>query len=130
MKKDFQKWHNKKSDVDQIEKRPFFHEAEIWWCALGVNVGFEQDGGGDDFLRPVIIFKKFNNEIFWAIPLTHTEKKTEYYFQIAATDNSEISTAILSQIRLIDARRLSHKLGNIGKDDFVLLKKKFKALLP
>jgi len=43
MKKDFQKWHGKKSTIDQIEKRPFFHEGEIWWCVLGVNVGFEQD---------------------------------------------------------------------------------------
>lgn len=130
MKKDFQKWHNKKSDIDQIDKRPFFHEGEIWWSAIGLNVGFEQDGGGDDFLRPVVIFKKFNNEIFWAIPLTHTDKKTKYYFQIPSTENGEISTAILSQIRLIDARRLSHKLGNVSKNDFALLKKKFKALLP
>lgn len=130
MKKDFQTWHDKKSGIDQIEQRPFFHETEIWWCALGVNVGFEQDGGGDDFLRPVIIFKKFNNEIFWAIPLTHTDKKTKYYFQIPSTENGEISTAILSQIRLIDARRLSHKFGNISKEDFVALTKKFKALLP
>lgn len=130
MKKDFQKWHNKKSDIDQIEKRPFFHEGEIWWRALGINVGFEQDGGGDDFLRPVIVYKKFNNEVFWAIPLTHTDKKTKYYFQIPSTQNGEISTAILSQIRLVDARRLSHKLGNVSKEDFAALTKKFKALLP
>jgi len=130
MKKDFKKWHDKKSDIDQIEQRPFFHEAEIWWCALGVNVGFEQDGGGDDFLRPIIIFKKFNNEIFWAIPLTHTNKTTKYYFQISSVENSEDSAAILSQIRLVDARRLSHKLGNIDKKDFAALTKKFKELLP
>lgn len=130
MSKDFQKWHNKKSDIDQIEQRPFFHESEIWWCSLGTNVGFEQDGGGNDFLRPVIIFKKFNNEIFWAIPLTHTNKKTKYYFQLTSTENGETSTAILSQVRLIDARRLSHKLGNVNKDDFASLTKKFKALLP
>ncbi len=130
MKKDFKKWHDKKSDIDQIEQRPFFHEGEIWWCILGINVGFEQDGGGDDFLRPVIVFRKFNNEVFWAIPLTHTDKKTKYYFQIPSTENNEISTAILSQIRLVDARRLSHRLGNVSKDDFGDLTKKFKALLP
>lgn len=131
MKKDFGKWHNKKSIVDQIEKRPFFHEGEIWWCTIGINVGFEQDGSGEDYLRPVIVYKKFNNEIFWAIPLTHTDKKTEYYFQLTTESGSPKSTAILSQIRLIDARRLSHKLGNnVNKDDFVALTKKFKALLP
>mgnify|MGYP001618295129 CR=1 FL=1 len=129
MKKDFQKWHDKKTQVDDIEKRPFFHEREIWWCALGANVGFEQDGGGEDFLRPVIIFRKFNNEIFWAIPLTHTQKKTKYYFQFVF-DNGLSSAAVLSQIRLIDARRLSHKLGDLSDVDFEELTKKFKALLP
>src|SRR5687767_6329625 len=105
MRKDFQKWHNKKTTLDQIEKRPFFHETEIWWCSLGENIGFEQDGSGEDYLRPVIVFRKFNNEIFWAIPLTKTNKNTKFYFKLNVPDDS-VSTAILSQIRLIDARRL------------------------
>ena len=130
MSKDFTEWHSKKSAIDRIEKRPFFHEGEIWWCTLGLNVGFEQDGGGEDYLRPIIIYKKFNNEIFWAIPLTHTDKRTKYYFQLSNEDNSEKSTAIVSQIRLMDGKRLSHKLGNVTKEDFVAITKKLKALLP
>ncbi|MBU2579013.1 type II toxin-antitoxin system PemK/MazF family toxin [Patescibacteria group bacterium] len=129
MQKDFQKWHDKKSKVDEIKKRPFFHEREIWYCTLGVNIGFEQDGGGEDFLRPVIIIRKFNNEIFWAIPLTRTQKKTKYYFQFVFGDNFS-SAAILSQIRLVDARRLDYKIGDISKDNFKKLIKKFKDLLP
>ena len=130
MEKDFQKWHGKKSHIDQIEHRPFFHEGEMWWCTLGINVGFEQNGHGDDFLRPVIVFRKFNNEVFWAIPLTRTDKKTKYYFPLSSSKDGQISTAILSQIRLIDARRLSHIFGKVNKEDFVALTKKFKALLP
>ena len=42
MKKDFKKWHSKKSKVDEIEKLPFFHEREIWFCHLGVNIGKEK----------------------------------------------------------------------------------------
>ncbi len=138
MKKDFQKWHNQKTRINETEKRPGFHEREVWWCALGVNVGFEQDGGGRDFLRPVVVFKKFNKEIFWGIPLTNTKKSTEFYFPFNIfhfdTDGKELkkisSTAILSQLRLIDASRLSHKLGDIASSDFEFLTKKFKALLP
>mgnify|MGYP001605912618 CR=1 FL=1 len=129
MEKDFLKWHSKKATVDAIPARPFFHEWEIWWCALGVNVGFEQDGGGEDFLRPVVIFRKFNNQIFWAIPLTHTQKTTKYYFPFVFDGKME-SVAVLSQLRLIDARRLSHKLGDLSDADFGELTKKFKALLP
>lgn len=44
--------------------------------------------------------------------------------------NNIDSTAILSQIRLIDARRLDHKIGDISKDNFEKLTKKFKELLP
>lgn len=29
MKKDFQKWHNKKSIINETEKRPFFHEKDF-----------------------------------------------------------------------------------------------------
>ena len=64
IKKDFQKWHSKKSQIDDIENRPFFHEREIWFCYLGTNVGFEQDGSDKDFLRPIVVIKKFNNQIF------------------------------------------------------------------
>ncbi|MEK9174552.1 MAG: hypothetical protein AAB725_01115 [Patescibacteria group bacterium] len=53
MKKDFQKWHSKKSWINDIDKPPFFHEREIWFCYLGANVGFEQDGTGEDFLETI-----------------------------------------------------------------------------
>lgn len=128
MNKDFKKWHDKKSQVDEIVERPFFHEREIWFCHLGLNVGFEQDGKGEDFLRPILIIRKFNNEIFWAVPLTRTSKKSRYYFHF--TLNNKESVAILSQVRLIDARRLSHKIGEIGEVEFSQLKDKIKALLP
>jgi len=134
MKKDFQKWHNKKSHINDIEKRPFFHEREIWFCHLGANVGFEQDGMGDDYLRPILIIRKFNNEIFWGIPLTkskkHANKKSEkYYFDFSFMADVK-SVAILSQIRLIDARRIIRHIGAISVDDFIKLKEKLKALLP
>ncbi|MDP3697298.1 MAG: type II toxin-antitoxin system PemK/MazF family toxin [Candidatus Taylorbacteria bacterium] len=134
MEKDFQKWHSKKSEIDKIGKRPFFHEREIWYCNLGVNVGFEQDGSGDDFLRPVVIVRKFNNEIFWGVPLTKSDKKIsknaeKYYFPFSFASNTK-SAAILSQIRLIDARRLSHHIGEISQGDFKVLNAKLKVLLP
>lgn len=35
-----------------------FNEREVWWCAIGVNVGYEIDGKGKDFARPVLVLKK------------------------------------------------------------------------
>ena len=36
----------------------------------------------------------------------------------------EISTVVLSQIRLIDAKRLQYKMGDLGEKDFLELKKR------
>ena len=134
MKKDFQKWHRKKEAINDFSKPPFFHEREIWFCHLGVNVGFEQDGRGDDFLRPVVVVRKFNNEIFWAIPLTKAGKKIKpqaekYYLPFTFIDEVK-SVAILSQIRLIDARRLARHIGIMAESDFQELTKRLKALFP
>lgn len=127
MEKNFKDWHNKKSKIDQIFDRPFFHEREIWYCHLGLNIGFEQDGGGLDYLRPVIIFKKFNHEIFLGLPLTRTKKQSKFYFQFEFEGRE--SSAILSQIKLIDAKRLNNKLGLISEKDFQNLKEKLTAVL-
>lgn len=129
MKKDFNKWNEKKIVVNDIGSLPFFHEREIWFCFLGINVGFEQDGIGEDFQRPVVIIKKFNNEIFWAIPLSKTKKRGKYYFDFPF-NKAITSVAILSQIKLIDARRLSYKIGEIDEENYLNLIKKLKALLP
>ncbi|TRZ53581.1 hypothetical protein D4R99_00600 [bacterium] len=134
MSKDFQEWHKKKEQLNETEVRVFFHVREIWYCSLGANIGFETDGKGEEFLRPVIIIRKFNNEIFWAIPLTKTKKsiskKSEkYYFAFSFIPGIN-SLAVLSQLRLIDACRLRRHVGEIPDQEFQALTKKLKALLP
>lgn len=129
MKKDFENWNKKKILVNNIENVPFFHEKEIWFCFLGANVGFEQDGQGEDFQRPVVIIKKFNNEVFWVLPLSKTSKRGKYYFDFIF-NKDVISVAILSQIKLIDAHRLAYKIGEMKDLDFKNLIKKLKELFP
>jgi mRNA interferase MazF len=129
--KDYTKWHKIKTDVNDLKDRVFFHEREIWFCYIGANVGFEQDGDKEEYLRPVLILRKFNNEIFWGIPLTKSDrvKEIKYYYSFSFVKNI-ISLAILSQIRLIDAKRLVRKVGDIKEEDFKNVKKKLKELLP
>ncbi len=134
MKKEFDTWNEKKKKVNNDHGRPFFHEGEIWFCYIGENIGFEQDGRGEDFLRPVLVFKKFNNNIFWGIPLSKSrnninKKNSKFYYQFKFIEGIQ-SVAILSQIRLIDAKRLARKIGDISKNDFELVIKKLKELMP
>ncbi|MBU6426633.1 type II toxin-antitoxin system PemK/MazF family toxin [Patescibacteria group bacterium] len=127
MNKDFRIWHDQKSDMHENKIRAHFHEREIWSASLGANVGFEQDGRGERYLRPVIVLKKFNNEVLWCIPLTTNQKKQKYYYSFDFAGG--VSTAILSQIRLIDAKRLQYKVGDMPKEAFEEIKEKLKQLL-
>ncbi len=128
MKKDFKMWFKEKAEVHNEKARPFFFESEVWFAALGENIGFEQDGRGKNYLRPIAIIRKFNNEVCWAIPLTKNKKGGIFYFSFPLI--GETSTAILSQIRLVDAKRLFYRLGIMRTMDLAEMKKRLKALLP
>ena len=56
--------HQKNIDALKINPVLFPQLGEIWMCALGKNIGREQNGGGESFSRPMLVIKKFNNEIF------------------------------------------------------------------
>ncbi|MBI5003472.1 type II toxin-antitoxin system PemK/MazF family toxin [Candidatus Kaiserbacteria bacterium] len=134
MQKEFGPWNKKKKETHE-SARPGFKVREIWACKLGGNVGDEQDGVGNDFLRPIVVLKKFNNNILWGIPLTRTDKPNlPFYFSFFMMEGESTSTqksiAILSQIRLIDARRLSYRIGEISQVDYKSLTQKLKDLIP
>ncbi|MBU2219125.1 hypothetical protein KKG15_01365 [Patescibacteria group bacterium] len=40
--KDFDAWNIQKKKIHSRDEKILFHEREIWWCSLGVNIGFEQ----------------------------------------------------------------------------------------
>ena len=118
MKKNYGEWHKKKTDIEHSnDMRVFFHEREVWWCSLGANVGFEQDGKGGKFARPVLVFKKFNKEVFWALPLSTRIKKSKFYANLDLGDGIS-RVAIISQLRLIDGKRLIDKIGVIDESNY------------
>lgn len=126
--KEYSRWHGIKVKVNNEKERLLFYEREIWFATLGENVGFEQDGRGENYLRPVVIVRKFNNEICLIVPLIKNKKKGIYYFNFSYI-NGFVSTAILSQIKLIDAKRFSYKSGYVSKNDFLELKQKLRRLI-
>lgn len=127
MTKSFWQWHTRKQLIHVEKARPFFHEGEVWFCSLGANVGFEQDGRGDDFLRPILVVKKFNQEICWGLPLTRSQKQGRYYFPFIL--NGQTSTAILSQLRLIDGKRLQYRIGSVVAVDLAAVRERLTQLL-
>ena len=79
MKKDFDGWNEHKKIANNSEFSLYFYEREIWWCAVGVNIGFEQDGKGIKFARPVLVLKKYSKNVFVGVPLTTAKRESKYH---------------------------------------------------
>jgi mRNA interferase MazF len=122
-------WHGLKKEVcnKHPEQIPYFYEREMWWCCLGMNVGYEEDGKNGDYSRPVVIIKIFNRELFWGIPLTSKDKTGKYYHQYEFEGKKY--SAILSQLRVLSSKRLIRKVGTMPEDDFSKMKKRTISLL-
>jgi mRNA-degrading endonuclease toxin of MazEF toxin-antitoxin module len=122
MQKDFWRWHAMKEMINNGEGSTFFHEREVWWCALAANIGFEQDGSSDQFTRPVVILSKFNLDAGLVVPLTAKPKTGKYYFSVGDISGRD-AVAILSQIRFVDRKRLAVKIATMDEDSFNSLTK-------
>lgn len=72
--KDFDNWNEIKKKTSKDNTYRGFKEREIFYAKIGKNIGFEQNGTGNKFIRPILILKKFNRSLFYAIPLSTTEK--------------------------------------------------------
>jgi mRNA interferase MazF len=125
--KDYKDWIKNKRYINNIKSRPYFHEREVWYCYLGENIGYEQDGKSKKFLRPVLIYKKFNQEVGLLIPLTTKNKKGKFYFRFKIRNIENF--AILSQIKFFDSKRLAYKISYINHEDFNKIKTKIRKII-
>ena len=129
MKKNFNEWNEQKKKADANDKYlPLYKEREIRWCRLGVNIGFEQDGTGKEFSRPVLILKGFSRHVCLVVPLTTSTKENPYYLSVGTIDGKN-ARVIISQIRLIDTRRLDQHITFIDKKLFETIRKTVKDML-
>ena len=126
--KKYDEWNEVKKRTDNKIVIPNIRQREIYWANLGENIDFEQNGKGDEFMRPLLIFKKFSNSMFFGIPLSTQRKKDGSFFFDFSFKDDEISTALIVQGKLFDAKRLDRKIGKMAIDDYAKLKEKFKGL--
>ena len=124
MEKDFDNWNNLKKNIN--DRNPVYvSEREVWFCSVGLNVGSEQDGKNENYERPVLVIKKITSNTFIGIPLTSNKKKGSWYVPIDSMDSS----AIITQIKLFDTRRLTRKMKLITIDEFEVIKEAIKSYL-
>lgn len=120
MKKDekhFMKWINLKERLHKACRVTGIKEGQIWWVAMGENVGVEINGKSEKFSRPVLVFKKFGRYSFMAIPLTSQFHEGSWYAEFDFKDMKQY--AVLSQARHLSVSRLyGDPIGKISNADF------------
>ena len=115
--KDFDGWiEKKKLSHYQVKTPPLFKERDIWWVSIGVNVGFEEDGKNGNFVRPVLIVKKFNRELFLGIPMSTKLKDNKYYVPVSVKQRTV--SVMISQLRVFSSKRMWNKLTELDEGDF------------
>jgi mRNA interferase MazF len=119
---EFDKWNIDKQNINKFNKNRKYHAGDIWWCNLGQNIGYEQNGTGKGFERPVLVVKGFSKNVCLIVPLTTKIKDNKFYSLIGLV-NSKIAFAILSQIRLIDTKRLINQIGFVNTNKLNKIKK-------
>jgi len=129
MKKDYQIWMPVKTEINNTDLRPKgCKPREVWICNVGENIGFEEDGKGKEFTRPVLVLKSFNKYFCYIVPLSTTNKRGKYYHAFDGK-TGKTSIALLSQSKPIDTARLSRKVGFVNKNEFKIIQEKLKEIL-
>lgn len=117
MDSEYDKWNNLKKEIEnKNHKPPYYKELDVWWLSVGRNIGYEEYGKGRNFVRPVLILKKFNMFLFIGIPLSTKLKDNPYYLEINLKERKV--SALISQIRVFSTKRMSNKLGELDKKEY------------
>ena len=116
-------WFKLKTKIVSIENTILFREREILWCSIGINVGEEQNGKNQFFNRPVLILRKLTRNSFIGLPLTSKIKSGSWYVPI--TLHEKTSRVLINQVRILDKKRLTNKIGQLDSKDFDEVKRRF-----
>lgn len=125
--KDFPQWNEIKMKTDESVPSIKIREGEIRWCRVGINIGNEVIGKGENFIRPVLILKKFSGDVFLGVPLTTKIRTSDWYFLIKADDRDRC--AILNQARLFDRKRLQEKIFELSEVEIREIKEAYCKLI-
>ncbi|MDP3661784.1 MAG: type II toxin-antitoxin system PemK/MazF family toxin [bacterium] len=116
MNKDFDQWNGEKKKIHMQAGMAYAHPREVWWCALGANIGAETDGKHDNFERPVLVLRVYNTETLLILPITSREKKDEFHCAVKVKFGTVWIK--LTQSRVISTYRLLRKVDMIPESAF------------
>lgn len=130
IKQQFSDWNEKKINhhiggYNPDRKDVYFYEREVWWTALGKNIGYELDGKHELFERPVLILKKYSESMCFVLPLTTKIKEPKVWYQYLISIEERQNAINLSQGRTISSDRLLRKIARIEEAVYGAILDKF-----
>ena len=125
MDKEFDKWNEKKKEINSKKQKFYVKQREIWSVRMWKNVWFEEDWKWEDFERPVLVLKKIWI-MYLCIAMTTKWKNNDFYYKL--WDTKESSYIILSQSKLFDLKRFHYKIRTLAKSEFLEIQKRLKTL--
>lgn len=133
MDKVYNEWNEIKKDVNKNKRKLGIKSREIFWAKMGQNIGYEQNGKGKNFARPVIIIRKLTSDLFVGVPTSTVKRDSNDYFHQFSYEDKEKNklkvTALILQLKVFSTKRLMNKIGMITKEDFQIIVQKSKNLI-
>ncbi len=123
--KNFDEWNKVKKKVEDKEPKNY-KERDIWWSYVGINIGNEQNGSHDTFQRPVLVLKGISRSTCFVVPLTTSKKEHISRIDIGIVDGKN-AKVILTQVKLMDTKRLMTKIGPLDKVKFEYIRKRIRS---
>lgn len=121
-------WIKIKVKIHISDRSVYFRESEIWWVNLGANIGHEEEDKNENFERPILVLKKFNKHLLWAIPLTTQIKEDNPYYYTYELGGMKFAV-ILSQLRSLSSKRLIRRIDMFPIEDFEQVREKIRKLI-
>jgi len=126
MQKDFDRWNTLKKQTNSKSENKFYKPRDVWWCRLGVNIGSEQDGKEREFTRPILIVAPMSDKTCLVVPLTISTETHRHRVSIGLIDNKQ-AKAIVSQMKVVDIKRLVLKIYRLDVNNFDKVKKSIRS---
>lgn len=140
MNEGFEQWNKLKIQLNERTSIVRPKRRQVWWCAIGLNVGQEQSCG-EGFERPVLVLRVFGS-IFWGVPITSSDPNSTKevnplfhkidgisYLTESGKQNTLHGFVALHQLRAYDSRRLMRKILKMDTKLFDLVLTEVRGLV-
>lgn len=124
---DYNLWNVVKIQIATAKPKNI-QNGHIYWTKIGKNVGCEVFGKNANFIRPVLVIKRFDikSSLFLGIPLSSKIKNNPQSY-IFTDSKGKRQNALLNQMRVFDTRRIVSRCSKINENELQKIRDKIKV---